>query len=142
VIAKIITGAGLALCFFSSAAMAEEVRGPYTPDLAAIHLHTVRKQVVAYRPRVSRSPNRISQPASPQLVLALEKFMRRKRCDGLMDRCYQDCKAGGAAPSHCNTVCTTDTQCGWATNQSYGEYLEDEIEALAEVPARRLVRAN
>jgi hypothetical protein len=140
--AKIVIGAAFALSLFGSAVMAEEVRRPYTPDLAAIHLHAVRKQVITYRPRASMPAKRMRVSASPQLVLALEKFMRRKQCDGLMDRCYQDCKAGGAAPSHCNQTCTTGRQCGWATNQSYGDYLEDEIEALAEAPVTRLARAN
>lgn len=137
---KVIFGVGLALCFLSFA-VAGEATGPYTPDLAAMHLHIVRKHVAAQETPISTVGERISRPAPPYLVSALETFMKRKQCDNLMDHCYRDCKAEGAGPAHCNQTCTTDKQCGWSLSQTYGDYLEQEIEALA-VTSIRLARAN
>ncbi len=140
---KVIFGVGFVLLFLSSV-MAEEAPKPYAPDLAAIHLHIVRKRMSQVRQvstGVEQSGPQISKASSPQLVSAMETFIRRKQCDDLMDRCYRECKAGGSGPSHCNQTCTTDKQCNWSISQTYGDYLEQEIEALA-AGSIRLARAN
>ena len=71
---------------------------------------------------------------SPGLLAAFDEFIKRKRCDSRMDRCYDSCKAGGAAPSQCNRTCTVDTQCGGGSKLTYGEYIDQQIEALAANP--------
>ncbi len=58
-------------------------------------------------------------------------IIKRKQCDPLMDRCYSACKAKGTSPSECNQICTANALCGWPGHETYGQYLEREIESLA-----------
>jgi hypothetical protein len=106
---------------------------PSTPALAAMHPNNVRKDVIV--PNSSPAKKAANPaPADPALLAAFEQFIKRKRCDRLMDHCYDSCKAAGTAPSQCNQLCTADTQCGWDSKQTYGEYLDQQIEALAARP--------
>ncbi len=62
--------------------------------------------------------------------LPVVTIIKRKQCDPLMDRCYSACKAKGTSPSECNQTCTANALCGWPGHETYGQYLEHEIEAL------------
>jgi hypothetical protein len=85
---------------------------------------------------VARQNNSSAPPAvNPALLAAFGEFIKWKRCDSRMDRCYDSCEAGGTAPSQCNRTCTVGTQCGGGSKQTYGEYIDQQIEALAANPA-------
>jgi hypothetical protein len=100
---------------------------PTTPATAGVQLP--RKVAT------QQNNNSIPPAVDPALLAAFDKFIKLKRCDSRMDHCYDSCKAGGTAPSQCNRTCTVDTQCGGDSKQTYGEYLDQQIEALAANPA-------
>ncbi len=62
------------------------------------------------------------------------------RCLSVLAKCYAQCKSHAFEPDTCNLLCSTDTFCAWTAAVTYGDFLEQELEALRS--PRRIVPAE